>query len=523
MPLHLNLEDLLNNRSIESERIEFKEGWNPNSIYRSICAFANDLDNVGGGYILVGVIEENGIAQRPVKGLRPAELADIQRRMIGLNNLIRPVYHPKLFIEDVDAQQILVIWVPGGSNRPYEVPEEILANQKRYFYYIRRYANSVKADGELQQELISLANQIPFDDRPNTHATIDDISLILIQDHLRQIGSKLLNSVTTSNKIEILQQMLLVEGPPEHRFPRNVALMMFNEQPDKFFPATWVDIVHFPNGEGNAEFIEYPRILGPVPVLIKNTLELISTNFLKNKVIKDSSRAESLKIWNYPYPALEEAIANALYHRDYQVREHVEIRILPQSIIILNYGGPDRSIRQMDLDTGRIRPRRYRNRRLGDFLKELDLTEGRATGIPTIIKTLEMNGSPSATFRTDEERTFFEVEIFINEAFKDDEIAKGDDGDVASGNRHSNREGNREGNRDTKPIAISERQQEILQYCKVPRSRTEIFSHLGISNQPKNFRQHMQALISIGYLTMTEPDKPTSKKQKYVTTDLWLS
>ncbi len=53
--LHLNIEDLLSARTVESERIEYKEGWNPDAIYRSICAFANDFDNIGGGYILVGV------------------------------------------------------------------------------------------------------------------------------------------------------------------------------------------------------------------------------------------------------------------------------------------------------------------------------------------------------------------------------------------------------------------------------------------------------------------------------------
>ena len=62
MAIPINIEDLLNKRKIESERIEFKEGWNPISIYRSICAFANDIDNLGGGYILVGVKEKEGIA-----------------------------------------------------------------------------------------------------------------------------------------------------------------------------------------------------------------------------------------------------------------------------------------------------------------------------------------------------------------------------------------------------------------------------------------------------------------------------
>ena len=62
----------------------------------------------------------------------------------------------------------------------------------------------------------------------------------------------------------------------------------------------------------------------------------------------------------------------------------------------------------------------------------------------------------------------------------------------------------------------------MLHLCQVPRSRTEIFTNLGISNQQKKFRQHMQVLITAGYLAMTEPDKMSNKNQKYVTTELGL-
>jgi predicted HTH transcriptional regulator len=55
MALATNINDLLNKQRIESNRIEFKKGWNPASIYHSICAFANDFDDLGGGYIIVGV------------------------------------------------------------------------------------------------------------------------------------------------------------------------------------------------------------------------------------------------------------------------------------------------------------------------------------------------------------------------------------------------------------------------------------------------------------------------------------
>jgi len=83
----------------------------------------------------------------------------------------------------------------------------------------------------------------------------------------------------------------------------------------------------------------------------------------------------------------------------------------------LNYGGPDRSIKLEAFKSGIIKPRRYRNRRLGDFLKELDLTEGKATGIPRIRKAMRDNGSPEPVFDFDDERTFFEVDFLIHPAF----------------------------------------------------------------------------------------------------------
>lgn len=63
MPLHINIQDLIAGRTVESDRIEYKKGWNPGSIYRNICAFANDIEDIGGGYIIVGIEEKNGKQQ----------------------------------------------------------------------------------------------------------------------------------------------------------------------------------------------------------------------------------------------------------------------------------------------------------------------------------------------------------------------------------------------------------------------------------------------------------------------------
>lgn len=61
--------------------------------------------------------------------------------------------------------------------------------------------------------------------------------------------------------------------------------------------------------------------------------------------------------------------------------------------------------------------RYYRNRRLGEFLKELDLSEGHSTGIPTIQDELGKNGSPRAEFFTDDDRRATRIRIPIHPAF----------------------------------------------------------------------------------------------------------
>lgn len=45
MALPVNIEDLLNKRKVEDNRIEFKRGWNPDDIYHSISAFANQANS----------------------------------------------------------------------------------------------------------------------------------------------------------------------------------------------------------------------------------------------------------------------------------------------------------------------------------------------------------------------------------------------------------------------------------------------------------------------------------------------
>lgn len=423
MAIPINIEDLLNKRKVESERIEFKEGWNPISVYRSICAFANDIDNLGGGYILVGVKEKNGVAERPVKGIPIEQLDDIQQQMVRFNHMIEPYYQPRISVEEVDDQQILAIWVPSGIDRPYTSPVDVTAKVKKNVFYIRFGTNTIEAKGEQLDQLREMSAKVPFDDRGNNTISYDDISLVQVRDYLVKVGSKLSQNVGRLSMEELLSNMNLLVGPAEQRYIKNVAAMMFCEQPDRFFPYSQVDIVFFPEGrEGNPDnMIEAPVIKGTVPHMITATLDYLRTNVIKERIIKVRDKQEPVKFFNYPYAALEESVTNALYHRDYRLYEPVEITIEPNRISILSHSGPDRSISKEAIQQAKsLRSRRYKNRRLGDFLKELGLTEGRATGIPTIQSALETNGSPRAVIETDDERTYFLIDIPCHPAFKDE-------------------------------------------------------------------------------------------------------
>ena len=69
------------------------------------------------------------------------------------------------------------------------------------------------------------------------------------------------------------------------------------------------------------------------------------------------------------------------------------------------------------LRTFKVRSRRYRNRRIGEFLKELHLTEGRNTGFKKILDALKKNGSPLPEFETDEAHDYFITRLFVREGF----------------------------------------------------------------------------------------------------------
>ena len=168
-------------------------------------------------------------------------------------------------------------------------------------------------------------------------------------------------------------------------------------------------------------------------------------------------------------------------------------RISRDELVVVSFPGPDRSIRLEDLQAGRAVSRRYRNRRIGEFLKELDLTEGRSTGIPKILKVMAANGSPAPLFDTDDDRLAFVIRLPCHP--------------LAGGSSTSTEQ-------------VTPQVGALLARMGAEMTRQAPQDAPGLADR-EHFRKAYQApALELGLLEMTLPDKPNSRHQRYRLTAL---
>lgn len=265
-------------------------------------------------------------------------------------------------------------------------------------------------------DFFELAEDIPFDDRVNYEAEIADLNLTLIQSYLKEIGSSLYEKSKKMDFVDLCKSMNIVNAFPEQTKPKNVGLMFFCLDPERFFPYAQIDVIHFSKYPGGDTIIE-KTFKGPLHQQLREALLHIQNSILQEKVVKLPDVAEAKRFFNYPFAAIKEALSNAVYHKGYDVRKPIEVRVMPDRIEIVSHPGADRSITDDELKTYHVFNRRCHNRRIGEFLKEMHLAEGRNTGFRKILNALEKNGSPKPIFETDPDRLSFSSTIFIHPDF----------------------------------------------------------------------------------------------------------
>lgn len=532
MALPINIDELLHGNTVEWDRIELKKGWNPEDIIHTLCAYANDINNWDGGYIIIGVEEENGKAKLPPIGLHVQELDTIQKKLIELSHKLIPVYIPVFQPYLINGKHILVVFAPAGDNRPYKAPISLSEKRTERAMFIKRGSKTVKVkDGsDDERRLIELTARIPFDDRINQTASLDDLNLRLIQNYLKEVRSSLFEESTKIPFSELCRYLMIAKGSYELLRPTNAGLLLFNEHPEKFFSGAKIDLIIHKNKVGK----DYTEKLftGSIIQQIRDILQYFKSTIIEELVVKSAKQAESIRFFNYPFQALEEAVVNAVYHKSYERENPVEIQIHKDKIEILSFPGPMPPINQAMLKNQRVVARDYRNRKIGGFLKELKLTEGRGTGLPIIHSSMEENGSPPPVFETDENNAYFLCTLTIHPLAESILVSQNDlrgnedkilkFSNLIDINPHLNLLVSEIGDQDKEGIKerINLTIRGILNYCKEPKSKDEIFEELGLYKNTKNHNHHIKPLLVAGWLNLTLPKKPTSKNQQYYTTEL---
>ena len=144
-------------------------------------------------------------------------------------------------------------------------------DNKERIHYIRKASNTVEPSDDEEKDLFNLANRVPFDDRVNHQAELTDLNITLIQNNLKEIGSSLYEKSKQGDFAELCSDMNIISTLPEYVKPKNVGLMFFCMEPDKFFPCTQIDIVQFPDGLGGDNIIEN-TFKGPIHQQLREAL-----------------------------------------------------------------------------------------------------------------------------------------------------------------------------------------------------------------------------------------------------------
>lgn len=132
--------------------------------------------------------------------------------------------------------------MPAGDNRPYTAPST-LGNGAQRHHYIRRGSRSIIARGNDLIRLQELAARIPFDDRINNQASLENLDLGLIREYLSEIKSSLYEESAKMEFPDLCKAMLIAKGPAEDIRPVNVGLLFFSRNPEQFFNRAWIELV----------------------------------------------------------------------------------------------------------------------------------------------------------------------------------------------------------------------------------------------------------------------------------------
>ena len=464
----------IRDKKCEMQNIEVKKafGGAPQRLYDTLSSFSNQN---GGGTIVFGIDEENDY---DICGVYDAQ--DIQVKVTAQANQMIPVVRPLFTVVKIEGKMVVSA----------EIAECDIYDKPCYY----------SGSGKLRGSYIRVGEA----DMPMTEYEIYSYEAFKkkIHDELRTVPAGV-GATLNKNEVTIFLAKLRSEKPNLNNLSDDdnlalngimsdskltlAGLMLFGLYPQGLFPQLCITAVVVPGyeigtvSEDNTRFIDNKKFQGTIPQMLDGAMSFILRNMRVKTIINDNGkRADKTE---YPVKAIRELILNSLIHRDYSINtENSPIRIMmfTDRFEIENPGGlygrlTIDKLGKVGADT--------RNPYIASALEIMIDTENRFSGIPTIRYEMNKEGLREPVFESI--RGVFKATLY---------------------NEHINIKQDKE--------KIEEK---IIKFCKEPRTREELSKFLGLSSISYMTGKYIMPLVENGMLTLTLPDTPRSKNQRYKT------
>lgn len=346
-------------------------------------------------------------------------------------------------------------------------------------------------------ETTGVIHTTPWDSTATRNASMDDIDAEAVRHFVRDAqAGRNFPLAEDAEPAAVLAKLNLLDD----NTPTQGALLLFGHDPQRFLPASVVKCAHFHG----------TQVAKPIPAHldVKGTaFELVdeAVNFVLSKInVSVGTREESAQApvtYEIPREVVREAIVNAVGHRDYTSNGSVQVSLFADRLEIRNPGNlpPSLTLDMLRQEHGSF----PRNLLFAEALYLARYIERYGTGTGDMIRKCVDAGLPEPAFElTDGFVTTIQRPVRAQEA---QEAQEAQVGTKLAPSRDQ--------------VALSGHQVDVLRKCLIPSGIAELMVLAGRTDRTKYRNQVLKPLLVGQLLAMTLPDKSTSSKQQYRTTE----
>ena len=417
--------EILKNKTAECSYIEYKSSEQQlDKILKTICAYGNNYYNNDIQYIFIGVEEENTEEQKaipvlPIKGIAEGRLEKCKNIINSLRSFLYPNVMFEVISNNFEETNYILIIVKRQTGGPFMVAEKAEKDKKinlKPGRYVRIEADTRLARVDEEYDLLRKFSNFHFSSIVTSGASIDDLSTDLLREYFSKTSSRQISDGMEKKELARALELLDKNDPMDRRV-KNYAVLMFSDHPEEYIPYAYMELII--DIFGTKRKMESKVFKGAVWKQYYSALEYINSNFLNELVIRVDGNADNRRIENFTFIAVEELLANAVVHNNYENGKPIQIYVSEKQINIVNYNKPLPPIRISDLNERTFfNERDTENPEIRDMFKALGIIESFGTGIGEAKRSMSKNGSPDLFYKIfDDNYNVTSVVIPVNEEY----------------------------------------------------------------------------------------------------------